>query len=267
MMGRILVWSMVVSMVLGVAGLAGAESTLDVVTKRGWVNAGLRNDVPPFNYVDKDGNLQGFDIEFARAIVKKLGVEMKYKLVTSSTRIPMLTSGQIDFALVATTPTRKRGALVDYSIVYAWLEHQALVRKDSPITSIKELAAPRVAASVQGSGNNVIFLRAQPRAKIVYFQEWPQTALALKAGKVDAVIGLALMNQAFMNAEPGVFRMLPEVYFRDPLAILVRKDDSRWRDAINNAISELWEEGTYAEIFERMLGMKLPFTLEIMPKE
>ncbi len=70
------------------------ESTLDVVKKRGTLDAGVRYDMPPYGYIGDGGSVTGIDIEIVNAIAKKLGVKVDLKQVTAQTRIPMLTSRQ-----------------------------------------------------------------------------------------------------------------------------------------------------------------------------
>ena len=65
-----------------------AESTLDVVKKRGTLIAGVRYDTPPFGYVDKDGKVVGVDIEIVKYLANKLGVKLELIQVTAKTRDP-----------------------------------------------------------------------------------------------------------------------------------------------------------------------------------
>src|SRR5438552_14004108 len=96
--------------------VAGAESTLDVVRKRGKLIAGVRYTNPPFGYVDEKGQNVGFDVDIVRAFAQKLGVGLELKDVTAQTRIPVLLSGGIDLAAAAINHYIDRDQVVDFSI-------------------------------------------------------------------------------------------------------------------------------------------------------
>jgi polar amino acid transport system substrate-binding protein len=244
-------WAIEVATFLGMSGVAPAESTRDVVKKRGRVIAGLRNDLPLLGMSTKDGNLKGFNAEFAKAIAKKLGVELKYKLVTSSTRIPMLVSG-LCADVVDGIAKAQRGRRLQHRVLLGLLGYpNDVVLKNGPIKSNDDLAAPRVTASVQGSNTAAVFLQQQPKGKIVSFQKWPQTALAAEAGESRCRSDRRPHPAGLHRCEPGISAASGDVYYRDPYAMMVRQNDSKWRNAINNAISERGEDGTYAEIFQK----------------
>src|SRR4051812_29469735 len=81
-------------------------STYDIVKQRGTVVVGLKNDYPPYGYLDSSGKWVGIEVEFAEYIATKLGVKLKMEAVSSRTRIPMLVNGNID--MIATlSPTRE----------------------------------------------------------------------------------------------------------------------------------------------------------------
>src|SRR5437763_1453144 len=75
------------------------ESTYDVVKKRATLIAGVKNDYPPFGFVDGDGKWVGIEVDMSKYIADKLGVALKMEPVTSRTRIPLLVNGNIDLIM------------------------------------------------------------------------------------------------------------------------------------------------------------------------
>ena len=75
---------------------AQQKSTLDAVKARGTLIAGVKNDYPPFGYIDEAGKTVGFDIDIVEYIANRLGVKLDLRPVTSANRIPMLMNETVD---------------------------------------------------------------------------------------------------------------------------------------------------------------------------
>jgi ABC-type amino acid transport substrate-binding protein len=134
-MRRIYALVLVVAMVAMQVGMvfAADESTLDTVKKRGTLNAGVKYDLEPFGYMGKDGKVEGFDVDVARYIAKKLGMPVDLKQVTSQNRIPLLLNGNIDLIVATMNPTRERAKVVDFTRPYFMSGSMLLVRKGGPV--------------------------------------------------------------------------------------------------------------------------------------
>ncbi|MEE8329047.1 MAG: transporter substrate-binding domain-containing protein, partial [Thermodesulfovibrionia bacterium] len=153
---------------LSTSVIAGAESILDQVNKRGVVKIGSGTTVPPVNYIDKDGNWTGFDIDLGDAIAKRLGVKVKRVNVNNKTRIAFLASGRIDLAISSMSHTRSRDEQIDYAEPpYLW-SGKIFYAKKGRFTSIAELGGKRIAV-VQGSNAYI----AAPQEIAKYTKEKP----------------------------------------------------------------------------------------------
>src|SRR5512135_1945256 len=99
----------------------GAAGTLQDVKTRGKLIAGVKTDFPPFGFLDKNGNYQGFDIDIAKALSKELlGNEkaIEFVAVTSGNRIPILKSKKIDVVVATMSITEEREKEVDFTVPY-----------------------------------------------------------------------------------------------------------------------------------------------------
>ena len=250
-------WGWVLGLVAAtlIAGTAlAAESTLDVVKKRGKLVAGVRGDYPPIGFVNKEGKPAGFGVEIAKAFAKKLGVEVEFVAVASKTRIPLLLNGNIDCEVGVTTITKEREEVIDFSIVYLWDAGTIVVRKGTGIKSIKDLAAPKVAATTQGSLFVDLWKEHHGTAPIRQFQDFTEAVLALKQKKVDGVLINRLSGGAFVAQDPNL--EMGEDFFRDPMGIGVRQNDSKWRNWVNWTLQELWKDGTFQRLFKQEVGIE-----------
>ena len=243
--------------------VAAQESTLDIVTKRGTLIAGVKNDYPPAGYIDKNGNWVGLDVDMAKYIAKKLGVSLKMVAVTSRTRIPMLVNNNVDL-IINVNPTRERAQTIDFTSPYFLAGTTFLVRKDNGIRSVDDLAPPRKVGSVQGSADAPGLLARLPTADIRYFQEFPQVLIALKQKRIDAMLTASVTLAQMSKGDPDLVVVMPP-FKPDPWAVGVRQNDSKWRLAIEEAIMDASKDGTIARLHQGYIGTPINFEIPVWP--
>ena len=245
------------------------KSTLDVVKERGTLIAGVRNSIPLFGFTDERGNIVGFDIDLVGEVAKSLGVKLELVAVSGSTRIPMLQQGRVDLVAAALGHYRSRDAVVDFTIPYLRTPNTMLVRKGGPIRSLADMADRRLGTDI-GSGTVREFPKFQPKAKVQTFESWPDAFLAFQQGLVDAVAtDIVILASLRANApQPEEFEILgPSGQFGSiDWGIGVRENDSKWRDAINYALQDIYKDGRWLKIFEKWLGKesKLKLTTDMV---
>ena len=240
-----------------------AASTLDTIKSRGKILLGVKTDYPPFASLDASQRYQGFDVELWQEFAKELGVTIEYVPITSQSRIPSLLSGAIDVVSGGTTHTIARDKSIDYSVTYFVTGQRLLVRKGRGIKGPADLAAPRTTAVVQGANSGPNFMKLQPQGKLTTFQEYPQAVLALTQGKVDALTSDDVLLAQFAAEHPEL-EVVGAFMTREYYGMLMREDDSKWRDWINFAIQSAWKNGTYMRLYHKFFGpAEPPFELEI----
>ena len=254
----------VLAVLLGAAAAFAQESTLDAVKKRGTLNAGVKYDLEPFGYVNKDGKVAGFDVDVAGYIAKKLGVGVDYKQVTSQNRIPLLLNGNVDLLICTMNPTRERAKVVDFTRPYFMSGTMLMVKKGSAVKSVADLEAPRSLGIAHGASERETFLALQPKGKVALFTEWPQAVLALKNGKVDGVMNEGVLLDRFVKDNQDLV-VLDKVYKPAPYAIAVRLNDSKWRQFVEEALMDMWMDGTYAEITKKNIGHEATYDIGVWP--
>ena len=124
-------------------------STAAIVTQRGKIRIGVRRDVPPFGFVDGNGQLLGFDIDLAREFAQRWlnnPEAVEFVIVSAADRIPRLTAGDVDLLLAAMPHKRERDALIDFSDPYFVDGQTLLVHADSGMTTLADLRDKKVAA-------------------------------------------------------------------------------------------------------------------------
>lgn len=239
---------------------AQAQSTFDKVKKSGKLLAGVRFDYPPIGYLDAQGKNAGFGPDIARALALKMGVQVEFVQTTSKTRIPLLQNGMIDAEIGPTTTTVKREEVIDFTIVYYWDSGTILVLKSASLNP-KDYGPPKNVATTQGSYFIELFKTEvpMPNASFKLFQEYPDAVMALLNKKVDAVV----LNRFAAGSFAKKYKELAvgEDFFKDPIAIGVRQNDSKWRNWLNWSLQELWRDGVYQKLYEANFGFPPNFKL------
>jgi polar amino acid transport system substrate-binding protein len=245
------------------------KSTLQATKEAGVLKAGVTMEVPYFGFIDEKGNHVGFEYDLVTEIAKRLNVKLQVTQVTSATRIPILQQGRIDLVASTMTHYRSRDDVIDFSIDYFYSPQTLLVRKDSGIRNVADLNGKRVGAVI-GAGSVKYFQEAQPGAKMQTFEGQGESFLALSQGLVDALATDAVILAGLRaNAKnPADFLLLGKeaTYGGGPYGLGVRENDSKWRDAINYALQDIWNDRTWEKLFNKWVGpnTKLQLTKELL---
>jgi ABC-type amino acid transport substrate-binding protein len=245
------------------AANAQTPDTLAAIKARGKLLAGVKFDTPPFGYLNRDNKPVGFDLDLVSKIAEKLGVPVEFVSVTSTTRIPMLVSGNVDLVAASMTHTRERDKTIDFSITYYTGGQSLLVSSSSTITGVADLQGKSVAVQ-QGTTLEKTIAAVAPGAKIMAFKDYNSAWLALAQGRVDALTGSLNILQGFSKDNKG-FKIVGDLFSVEPFGIGVRQGDSNLRDAINFAIQELWTSGQYKEMYKSYFGEEPRVPIEVWP--
>jgi ABC-type amino acid transport substrate-binding protein len=237
-----------------VASKAQAESTLQVVKARGAMIAGVRFDAPPYGYVDANGQNVGFDVEIGAEIAKRLGVRLELIRVTGQSRVPTLISGKVDLLVAALTRTAEREKVVDFTMTYITDGSAVVVKKGSPIKTPSDLNG-RTVSYVQGTTADAGMKQLAPQAQVTKFQDYPAAFLAFQQGITEAFIGQALGLDQFLKSDAGKYEVLHDLVVVDPTAIGVRKDDTEWKDALNEILKAMITDGTWSKIITKYVSI------------
>ncbi len=263
-MRRVLCVVAVAAVVLGLAGTGwAAESTLEKINRTGVFSVGTRTASPPFGYINKQNEWVGFSIDLAKLvhknIEKKLGKSIKFELKesTPSTRIPLLSSGAADLIAGTMTDTRARRDSVDFSLTFFVTGSQFLVKEGSPIRGIQDIMGKRVGAQ-QGSTQERALRERGIQAQLVVFPDQAVAFTALVQGRVDTFTndGIQLWGLKYKAPNPNEWKVVGDFYTYEPYGMAMRKNDSDFRAAVNNALMEALEDGEYFKIYENWFGPK-----------
>ncbi len=240
---------------VGLCGMAFAADTLETVKKKGVLVAGVKDSTPGFGYIDeKTREIIGYDVDFCKAIAGKLGVKLELKSVTSSTRMPQLTEGNIDIIAATMTKNEERAKQIDFSLTYFFTGQKFIVKKGT-VKTLADLDGKRI-GTAKGSTSEQNAAKALPKATVLSFDDYPQALLALQQGKVFAVTtDESILANLLANAPNKEQYEIPNIQISDePYGLGMRKGDKNFVDFVNKTLLDMEKSGEAKKIFDKWFG-------------
>ena len=217
------------------------------IQKRGVIKVGINTDSKPFGFYDEKWEIQGYDADLARNIayyILKSPNAVEFYPVTPANRMLKVSTGEVDMVIATVTITPQRQEIIDFSIPYDYAGQALLVKSNSRITSIADLAGQNVGV-VFGTTAEKNMLTLAPNATIIGFRNYHVAYEALKSGKIDALTSDDTILSTFTFEDNSV-KLLPKRYSREPYGIAFKpgKSTQRLREAVDFAITDMKNRNT-----------------------
>ncbi|MGZ8648250.1 MAG: glutamate ABC transporter substrate-binding protein [Solirubrobacteraceae bacterium] len=163
------------------------DSTLGKIQAAGEIKIGVKYDVPPFGFKNPENDeIEGFDVDFGKAIAEKLGVEPTFVEAISDNRIPFLQDGRVDLVLSTMTINAERAQEIEFSEPYYIARGRILVPQDSDITGVDDLGGRKVCTAL-GSTYEETLKEQAPDADLRLVDTYSECLELVQNGAVDAV--------------------------------------------------------------------------------
>ena len=220
----------------------------------GTVVIGCNAEYPPFENVDEDGNLVGFDVELMTAIAEEADFEFEWVNTRWDGIFVALASGEFDAVISAATITAERAETVDFSDPYFDAGQSITVRADNTdILGPDDLSGVKVGVQLGTTGD--IWLSDETDAEVVRYDENTLAFQALANGDVDAAVADNTTAIEIVKANPEMnLKFLPDVYTKEQYGIAVNKDRADLLAAINEGLAAVRASGKYDEIYDKYFG-------------
>lgn len=234
-----------------------ADTSLTDIQKKGTLVVGIDDQFPPMGFVGKDGELTGFDVELAKLVAKKLGLEAKIQPINWDAKEMELNSGNIDVIWNGYTITKDRIKQVEFTKPYLNNEQVLVVAKDSPYQKKADLEGKKVGAQVESAGLDA--LKNDPElsgkvADIPEYDDYLMSLMDLGTSRLDAVAIDKILIGYTMSKEPDKYRVLDESLSDEYYGIGCAKGAVALRKAIDKALDELYDDGSIAELSTKWFG-------------
>jgi len=213
---------------------------------------------PPFNAIDKDGNLVGFDVDIANALCDHMHASCTIEAQAWDGIIPGLLDRKYDAIVASMSITEKRREQVNFTDKYYSTSARFVAKKEAKIEiSDAGLAGKRV--GVQRATVYEAYLRAKfPHAVPVLYDTQENANADLAADKLDLLLAdWVQLSQDFLKSDKGKEFEFTGPPLVDPailgegVGIAVRKDDAALLSALNKALKEIRADGTYKRLNDK----------------
>lgn len=212
---------------------------------------------PPYEMVADDGSFEGIDIEVAGAIAEKLGLELQVDDMGFDAALQAAQTGKSDMVMAGVTVTEERQAVMDFSNSYANGVQVVIVKEDSPIQTVDDLANANMIGCQMGT-TGYTFCSDTPENggfgedHVTPYDDGAAAVQALMNGQIDAVVIDNKPAQEYVAANPGL-KILDGDFTNEDYAIGVAKGNTALVDAVNGALAELTADGTIQSIIEKYI--------------
>ena len=227
------------------------------VVEAGKLHMSTNAAFPPYEMTTDDGGFEGIDVEVADAIAQKLGLELVVDDMGFDAALTAVQTGQSDIAMAGITVTEDRLEVMDFSDSYATGVQVVIVREDSPIQTIDDLANAEM-IGCQAATTGYIYASDTPENggygedHVTAYENGALAVMALVNGQIDAVIIDNEPAKAFVEANEGL-KILDTPWVEEEYAIGVAKGNTDLLDAINAVMEELKADGTFQSIVDKYI--------------
>jgi polar amino acid transport system substrate-binding protein len=219
---------------------------------------GVKCDAPPFGYIDVRGKNAGFDVEIARWFSRyAFGREnrVSFTCAPTPTREPLLTTDRVDLVIATFTYTADRDTRIDFSRAYYQATGRLLVRNDSPINSLADIAN-RTVVTTSGSIYDRWIKRCFTSTKLVVTDNFTSALLAFNQGRADTLmwddsvlVGIATQD--------GNLKLTNDTFLALPYGIGIKQGNTAMKRWVDSRLELMRKKDTFVKILRNNVPARL----------
>ena len=255
---------------VAVMSLAGCTQLASNPTVDNWdkyqqqksITVGFDNTFVPMGFEEKNGNYAGFDIELAKYVSKKLGIQVHFQPIDWDMKETELQNGTIDAIWNGYSATDERREKVAFTIPYMQNTQILVVKKTSGIHSVEDMTGKVLGA--QNGSSGMLDFEEHPevlknRVKggdADQYQSVNEAIIDLKNDRIDALLIDRVYADYYLTTE-GIadeYDTIPSGFESESFAVGVRPADRKLLEALNQAFKELYQEGIFQQISQKWFG-------------
>ncbi|WP_188190141.1 transporter substrate-binding domain-containing protein [Nonomuraea sp. SYSU D8015] len=238
------------AMVVAGCGTGGPESILD----KDDLVIGVRPDLPSVGFRKADGTFEGFDVDVARYVAGKLGKDVTFLPVLAAEREKALVGGKADMVVATYTISQDRKAKVLFAGPYHISYQDILTRSTDTIKNVRELKYRRICAIQGSNAAERVVEERKVAARLVPFADYKACLAALKSGQVDAVTTNDVILAGLAMQDGSGLRLSNAQFNEQRSGVGLRKGDVPGCEAVNRAITDMYQDGTAEKLLKRWFG-------------
>lgn len=227
----------------------------DALLNDGEIVVAMSGEFRPFSHFE-DNELTGFDHDIAVAVAEELDLELKTETGAFDTLIQGVKSKRYDVLIASMTPTEERDEQVDFSDPYYSSGATMFVKNDSDCEDPTQMDKPKV--GVASGTTYASFLEEEGWAgEIVSFTSDITALEDVDAGRLDGAMTDRLVGLYQIEQADRDLRVCGEPLYTEEPAFAVNEGNTELLDDLNEALAEIKDNGTYAELSEKWFGQDI----------
>ncbi|WP_257349471.1 transporter substrate-binding domain-containing protein [Pseudalkalibacillus decolorationis] len=238
---------------LAACGTGTGEDKTETGEKRETLTIGTEATYPPFSYRDAESNeITGYDVEVAREVGKRIGMKVEFVPTEWKGMFSSLDSKRFDMIANQVAITDERKEKYSFSNPYAISGGQVIVHEENTeIKGIDDLKGKTVGTT---QGSNYAKAAEEAGAKIKYYKGIAQVLADLNVKRIDAALNDRLFVQQELKDSNYKVKPVGEPFNKTKMAFAFRKNQDELIEKVNNALKEMKEDGTIAELSQKYFG-------------
>jgi polar amino acid transport system substrate-binding protein len=244
-------------------GFGGKKDSYDKIKEKGKFIVGLDDTFAPMGFKNEKGEIVGFDIDLAKEVAKRMGVEAEFSPREWSSIIFELKSGNIDMVWNGMTITPEREKQIAFSNPYFSNDQIIMTLSNSSVKTAKDLKDKKIGVQLGSSSYTLVMKNpiSKDASEIKKYSTNAEALMDLEAGRIDAVVVDVIVGEYYAakkEAREGkdIFTSLDKALGRENFGVGLRKEDKKLKKEIDKILSEMKKDGSYDKIQTKWFGNK-----------
>lgn len=256
------------SLLIGVFGLgfvgcnnndqgSGSEDPGETTTKKEEVVVGLDNTFVPMGFLDDNNEITGFDVDLAKEVFKRMDREVKFENIDWATKEASLDRGSIDMIWNGYSLNDERKKLVSYSEPYMDNKTIIVVMADSDINSYDDLEGLEIGTQQGSTAYEALQANEDFKNKLKdqdasQYDTFDKALRDMEVGRIQGVLGDEVLIRYYLSQKGQEdYRILDGDLGSESYVVAFRKNDTDFRDMVDEELEKMREDGSYQEIYDK----------------
>ncbi|MDF2801318.1 MAG: periplasmic component of amino acid ABC-type transporter/signal transduction system [Anaerocolumna sp.] len=238
----------------------GADTSLEDIKAKGKLVLGLDDSFPPMGFQDENQEIVGFDIDVAKEVSKRMGVELVLQPISWDAKEVELSTKNIDCIWNGMTYNEERAKAMTLSIPYMENTQVSVVLTDSSVNTLEDLAGKTVVIQNGSTASDAMDSNEDFKnslKELVKVDNNVQALLDLKTSGSDSVVMDEVVARYYTEKEAGTYRVLDQSLADEEYVIGFRKGEVSLCTEVEKYLKEMKEDGTLASISQTWFGKDL----------
>jgi len=243
-------------MALCITAFATASYADDLakVTKAGEISFALTGQYPPFNFVDANNDVTGFDVDMGKEIAKRIGVKGVAVTTAWDGIIAGLLANKYELICGSMAITEQRLKSIAFSDPYYRSGAQIFVKKGSKVMSVADLAGKKVGVTL-GTTYEEWVRKNIKDVNIRTYKGVPDMILETANGRIDAFVTDKIVGALAIKKQNAPLTLVGDLLYEEHMGIALRQGNPELKKAIDGALATMKADGTYHAISMKWLGI------------